>query len=489
VFDIRPKECHTLWSDWARRYGPLFVFRVGTTPILTVADAELIQHLLRDRPERLRRWRKMEEIAREIQGNGLFTAEGARWRRERKFVMHALNSAHVREFIPRLEQVVGRLRRKWWRSALSGMAVDVHADLMRFTVDVTTGLVFGRDLNTLEERIDPIQDHLDKIFPAIARRQTALFPYWRYVRLPKDRELDAAVAQVRKVLDGLIADARSRLDATAAAGRRANNFLEALVAAQEQGEPAFDDDEIANNLMTLLLAGEDTTANTLSYMIHFLMEQPGAQAALQREIDDVLQASDGGWQDPGMVERLRYAEAVANESMRLKPVGAHLFLEPNEDIVVGDVRVPRGTPVLVLNGHVGSQEENFTGAEQFRPERWLEDVERKGEVHNVKAFMPFGSGPRFCPGRQLAMLQIKMVLAMLCRDFEVVKPADAEPLRDIYNFTVGPVNVRAVLRPRWAVRLGIDLDLRSQDRRTQNRPIPFPDRRVGERRKARAVTP
>jgi cytochrome P450 len=479
VLDITPKECHILWADWARGYGPLFVFRVGTTRILTVADAELIQQLLRERPERFRRWRKMEEIAREIQGNGLFTAEGARWRRERKFVMHALNSAHVREFIPRLEQVVGRLRRKWWRAALSGVPVDAHFDLMRFTVDVTTGLVFGRDLNTLEERVDPIQNHLDKLFPAIARRQTALFPYWRYVRLPRDRELDAAVAQVRTVLDRLIAEARSRMSA----GSKPCNFLEALVSAQEQGEPAFDDDEISNNLMTLLLAGEDTTANSLSYMMHFLMEHPEAQAALQAEVDELLGASDRPWQEAGTMERMRYAEAVANESMRLKPVGAHLFLEPNEDVAVGGVRVPRGTPVLVLNGHVGSLEDNFTRATEFRPERWLEDVERRGEVHNLKAFMPFGSGPRFCPGRQLAMLQIKMVLGMLCRDFELVKPPDAEPLRDMYNFTVGPVNVRALLRPRRAVRLGIDLDLRAGERRIHARPIAFANRRVGDRRK------
>lgn len=485
ALQIKPRECHRLWGGWAEQFGPLFVFRVGSTRILAVANADLIQQLLRDRPERVRRWRKMEEIAREIEGNGLFTAEGTRWRRERKFVMYALNAGHVRGFIPRLEQVVGRLRRRWWQAALAGAPVDVHADLMRLTVDVTSGLAFGRDLNTLEEKADPIQTHLDKLFPAIARRQTALFPYWRYVRLPQDRELDAAVAEVRRVIDGLIEDARARLAADATATPR--NFLEALVAAQEHGEQGFSNDEIANNVMTILLAGEDTTANSLSYMMHFLMEHPRVQAALQAEVDAVIGAGEQPWQDPATPDRLRYAEAVANEAMRLKPVGAHLFLEPNEDIQVADVFVPRGTPVLVLNGHVGSQEENFTDAAEFRPERWLDNVEAHGGVHNMKAFMPFGSGPRFCPGRQLAMLQIKMVLAMLCRDFEVVLPPDAEPLEDIYNFTVGPVNVRALLRPRRAIRPGLDIEFRQADRRVASRAIPFAERRVAERRRPAKV--
>jgi cytochrome P450 len=487
VLQIQPRECHRIWGAWAERYGALFVFRVGATRILTVADAELIQQLLRDRPERIRRWRKMEEIAREIQGDGLFTAEGPRWRRERKFVMYALNAGHVREFVPRMEQVVGRLRRKWWQAALARTPVDAHADLMRLTVDVTSGLAFGRDLNTLEEQVDPIQKHLDKLFPAIARRQTALFPYWRYVRLPQDRELDAAVADVRRVIDGLIADARQRLASDVALRAKPRNFLEALVAADERGEPAFSDDEIANNVMTLLLAGEDTTANSLSYMIHFLMEYPRVQATVQEEVDRVIGAAEHPWQDPATPDRLEYVEAVANEAMRLKPVGAHLFLEPNEDIQVADVFVPRGTPILVLNGHVGSQSDNFSDAAEFHPERWLEHVERRGDVHNMKAFMPFGSGPRFCPGRQLAMLQIKMVLAMLCRDFEVVAPDDAQPLQDIYNFTVGPVNVRALLKPRRAIRRGVDVEFRTRERRLETRAIAFPDRRAGDRRKRAAA--
>jgi cytochrome P450 len=479
ALQLKPKECHILWSQWAEKYGPLFVFKVGPTRILTVADAETIQQLLRDRPDRVRRWRRMEQIAREIEGNGLFTAEGERWRRERKFVMYALNAGHVRDFVPRLEQVVGRLRRKWWRAALRQEPVDAHADLARLTVDVTSGLAFGRDLNTLEDQVDPIQNHLDKLFPAIARRQTALFPYWRYIRLPQDRELDAAIAEVRRVIDGLIEDARLRVTD----GAKPRNLLEALVTARQQDEKQFDDDEIANNVMTLLLAGEDTTANSLSYMIHFLMENPHVQAAAQREVDHVIGGAERPWENPGTPDRLKYLEAIANEAMRCKPVGAHLFLEPNEDILVRDVLVPKGTPILVLNGHVGSQEENFTQAATFRPERWLEPVEERGDAHNIKAFMPFGSGPRFCPGRQLAMLQIKMVLAMLCRDFEVQRPDGAEPLRDIYNFTVGPVNVYTLLKPRRAVRFGIDVELRIAERRMRSLSITFPERRRADRRR------
>ena len=123
ALDIKPKELHRLVSGWAERFGSMYVFRVATTRILTVSDVETIQQLLRDRPERFRRWRKIEQIAADIKADELFTAEGENWRRQCKFLMHALNAIHVREFIPRLEKVVGRLRRRWWREVMAGRTV------------------------------------------------------------------------------------------------------------------------------------------------------------------------------------------------------------------------------------------------------------------------------------------------------------------------------------------------------------------------------
>ena len=492
ALDIKPKELHRLVSAWAEQFGPLFVFRVATTRILTVSDAETIQQLLRDRPDRFRRWRKIAGILADIKADGLFSAEGAKWRRQRKFIMHALNASHVREFNPRLEKVAGRLRRRWWRAAMAGRSVNVHADLMRLTVDVTSGLAFGKDINTLEEIADPIQKYLDKMFPAIARRQTALYPYWRYIQLPKDREVTNAVNAVSRFIDGLITETRARLAAIPELRARPSNLLEVLVAAQDNDDEGPSDDEIAANVMTLLLAGEDTTANTISYMIHYLMENAHVQAAVQEEVDRVFGVADQAWQDPNTPDQLKYIEAVADEAMRCKPVGGHLFLEPNEDVQIQDVFVPKGTPILALNGHVGTQEANFSQANEFRPERWLHAAEESAEertgAHNTKAFMPFGAGPRFCPGRQLAMLQIKMVTAMLCRDFEVSRPKDAPPMEEIYNFTVGPTHVYATMSPRRSIRGGIDIEFREKDRRANVLSIDFPERRVAERRKQDTAT-
>lgn len=504
ALELEPTELHRLVSRWADHYGQMFAFKVATQRIVVVADPETIQSMLRERPGLFRRWRKLETIATDIKADGLFTAEGTDWRRQRKFVMYALNAGHVREFIPRLEEVTGRLRRRWWQAALAGTPVDVRGDLMRFTVDVTSGLAFGRDINTLEEQTDPIQNHLDKIFPAVARWLPAPFPYWRYLKSAADRETADAVEKVGKLIDALIAETRERLAASLELRAKPTNLLEALVAAHDSDEGGPSDEEIAANVMTMLLAGEDTTANSIAYMIHFLKEYPQVQAAVQEEVDRVFGMTEQPWEDPGTADKLRYIEAFANESLRCKPVAGYvLFLEPNEDMQIQDVFVPKGTPVFALTGYPGTQEANFEDAKAFRPERWLQPVEPAGcphsagsnnsgshnsASHNTRAFMPFGSGPRFCPGRQLAMLQIKMVISMLCRDFEVRHQQDAPALQDAYNFTVGPTNVSAVLHPRRPVRRGTDIELRIGERRSLVIPIAFSERRIHGRRSADAAS-
>ena len=104
--------------------------------------------------------------------------------------------------------------------------------------------------------------------------------------------------------------------------------------------------------------------------------------------------------------------------MRLRP-SRRSFGRATADTIIGDVHVPKHNPVNVLTAHVAMAADNFSDSKSFRPERWLAAARRSADGHNTQAFLPFGAGPRFCPGRHLAMLEIKMVAAMLCRNFEL----------------------------------------------------------------------
>jgi cytochrome P450/nitrite reductase/ring-hydroxylating ferredoxin subunit len=436
---------HEILERWAREFGGPFTYRVGMHRVLALFEPALNEQVLRARPETFRRASTLEPIFQEIGVAGVFSAEGAEWRGQRKLAMHALSSRHVRGFYATLASVLRRLRTRWEAKARAGAALDIADELKRFTVDSTTLLVLGHDVATIGGDDDVIQRKLEHVFPALNRRLFAVLPTWRWVRTPSDRRLDRAVAELRVWLQRLLEEARGRLAADPTRAAHPENFLESMIVSRDAEGRPFDDEIIFGNLLTMLLAGEDTTAYTLAWAVHHLCEAPDAVARLRAESDAVL-AGDVAPDSLDAVGRLTYAGAVANETMRLRPVAPLMLFEANHDTMVGDIPVPKGQWVTLLTRPPAVDRAHFADPEQFRPERWLEESSGVGP-HEPSAHMPFGSGPRICPGRSLALLEMKLVLAMLYGAFDVERVGEGAAVQEQFSFTMSPAGLR--------VRLGL----------------------------------
>lgn len=447
ALQFEPSQMHSAFERWQHRYGNLYRLRLGRQPALVLSDPAAIAALLRDRPDTWRRWHVVESIIAEAGIDGVFSVEGDAWRRQRRLVMQAFDPAHLRRFFPSLARVTGRLHRRWMSAARSGAEVDLQADLMRYTVDVTAGLAFGSDVNTLEAKREVIQQHLDKVFPMVQRRMNAPFPYWRYIRLRADRAFDRHLGQIHAAIRGFIEDARARIAREPSLRRTPSNLLEAMIVAHDADSGALTDRELAGNVFTILLAGEDTTANSLAWTIHLLFEHPDAWRRVVAEADVAL----GPEAVPTRFEQLAgfgFAEACLNEAMRLRPVAPIIGLESNRETSVLDVRVSARTPVFCLMRPAAVDGQNFDDPLQFRPERWLDSGDAGAGLKSARrATMPFGAGPRLCPGRYLALQEMKMVLAMLARSFTLqrVGTRDGEELRERMSFTMAPVGLRMSL--------------------------------------------
>ncbi len=452
LLQIERSRVHQDIEAWARQYGPSFRMRFGPTEFLVVTDHEAIVRLLRDRPDGVARLGRTAEIGVELGFNiGLFDAEGEAWRRQRRMVMASFAPAHVRSYLPSLHKVTRRLQGRWERAARGGADIDLQADLMRYTVDAIAGLAFGAEVNTLESDSEVIQQHLDKVLPALFKRSFSLLPWWRLVRSPQDRRLERSVAALKEAIAGFIGAARARLRDDPARRAQPANLLEAmLVAADEPGSDVGDAD-VAGNVITLLLAGEDTTANTLAWMIHLMHRHP---EVLRRAQDEVRRlAPEAGPVTLEQMDALPYLDACAQETMRLKPVAPFLPLRTLRDTTVGDVRVPAETFVWCVLRHDSVAERHFPQAESFRPERWLPDGGPAQALSSAKRIaMPFGAGPRVCPGRYLAMLEIKMAMVMLLNRFDIesVDTPEGGPARELMAFTMSPIGLRMRLRERSA---------------------------------------
>jgi len=267
-------QFHTQLERWADEHGPFYQIRIGPSRFLVTYDVNAAQTLLRDRPALFSRRERLEQVFAELGFNGVFSADGDNWRRQRKIVITALNSAHLHSFYAAMRATTERLERRWRAAADTGAVVDLTADLMRYTVDITTQLAFGIDFNTLETDGPVIQQHLDKVFPGLNRRLASPIPYWRLVRLAQDRELDHAVQSVQAQIKDIIAACRQRLAVQPDLRAAPSNFLEAMIVAQEAEQLPFSDADIIAIVFTLLLAGEDTTANTLAWAMKLFIDHP-----------------------------------------------------------------------------------------------------------------------------------------------------------------------------------------------------------------------
>lgn len=450
ALQFKAEFMHQKLEQWSAQFGPLYKVKLGPQTILVNGDHQAVAAALRDRPEGFSRSSRVAKVGMEMgMPPGLFGSNGESWRRQRRMVMAAFDPAHVKRYYPAMQKVAGRLVGRWQAAARDGRVIDLQADLMRYTVDTIAGLAFGAEVNTLESDGDIIQQHLDKIFPALFRRLFAPLPYWRFLRLKADRELEQSMAEVLAAVGRFVAQARARLQADPARREQPHNLLEAMIVAADAPDSGIAEAQVTGNVLTMLLAGEDTTANTLAWMIDLLWRHPPMLARATQEVRRV--AGDARTLTLEHLAQLDFVEACAHEAMRLKPVAPILLVQAERDTSVADVAIDKGTVVINLLRRDSVSEQHMPRAAEFDPARWLAEGGPSQQASAAKRLsMPFGAGPRICPGRYLALLEIKLAMAALLGRFDIasVDTPDGQGARECLSFTMMPVGLRMRLRER-----------------------------------------
>jgi cytochrome P450 len=360
--------------------------------------------------------------------------------------MHALTPEVIHRFYPTLVAMTERLQRRWTAAVDASRQPAMLRDLKAYALDVTVGLAMGEDLNSLENESNPLQRDIEFLFNRVARRLTSPIEYWRSFKLPVDRKTDAAVARVQAAAESFVRRARMRLDASPGLREKPSNMLEAMVAERDLPDSGMTDEDLVGNAVVMVFAGEDTTSNTIAWLLHLLCGAPPALARLTTETDTVL-GPDIVLRDHGQLDQLPWLDLCTRESMRLKPVAPMLGFEPIQDLVLGDVYLPAGIVVFPLMRYAFTLDTKLERPSEFLPERWLA---AQGEALDdpARKLLPFGAGPRFCPGRYLAMTEIRLVVSMLARSFSLSPLPGAAPVEEVFTFTMTPSALPVLLQRR-----------------------------------------
>ena len=437
--DLTGSDMHERLKAWAKVYGSIYILWQGQRPIVVLSDPGMMTGVLRARPRSFRRMATIETVCREMGIHSVFSAEGDEWHAQRKLVQSTFNGACLQRFHPTLLTLVEGLRRRWAAAAAAGAAVDVQNDLMHFSLDVITRFTLGYEIDSGAER-GLVHGHLQTILDALFHRVHARQPYWRQDPGEKERELEHALAAVSHHMRQAIARGRARM-ATGGIERPAT-YLEALLAAPSE----YDDAQLLGNAMIMLLAGEDAVANVMTWMFDVLCRYPSVAEALQGDVDAVL----GEATQPTLeqLSQMKYAGAVIDEVCRLWPADESLFMETAIGVTIGGYQLPANTPLFLLIRPSMANSANFSDPQTFSPLRWLRGAGCPSGAHERSAYLPFGSGPRFCPGRGLSYHQAQLVAAMVARHFTVeFAEGDAE-LREEWGFIMAPRGLRVRFRER-----------------------------------------
>lgn len=358
-----------------------------------------------------------------IVGHGLLTSDGDFWLRQRRLAQPAFHRRRIAGFARTMTDAAARMLEQWPADAKSGRTVDVARDMMRLTLEIAGKTLFSVDLTRDAETVG-------RAFAAVNRqfRNFSSHPFGIYLIntswLPGTRRFLHNVAQLDEVVHAIIARRRRQREQ----GRgQTQDLLDMLMDArdEETGE-GMSDRQLRDEVMTIMLAGHETTANALAWTFYLLAKHPPVQARLEEEVDDILAERTPTFQD---VSELTYTTMVLKESLRLYPPAYLLTRTAQDEDKIGGFDVEPGA-ILTLSPYFTHRHPDFwNDPEHFDPQRF--SPQRKAERPRY-AYMPFGGGPRMCIGSNFAMTEATLILAMVAQRYRLRlasdRPVQTEPL-------------------------------------------------------------
>jgi cytochrome P450 len=407
-----------------RDYGDIVWSRFLYVPALFLYHPNEIEYVLATNAKNfVKAMTLRSNFFQRLVGNGLLTSEGEVWKRQRRLTSPAFHRHRIANYADTMVNYTRRLTSTW----REGETRDVHRDMMRLTLEIVVRSLFSAEVSN---DVDHVGETLKQLVKPFAAQATLKWILNNRLPTPEHLKFNRLVKKIDQVIYRIIAERRAH-------DRDEGDLLSLLLQARDEDGSQMDDKQLRDEVMTLFLAGHETTALVLAWTWYLLGSNPDVEKKFHAELDEVIGNREPTFED---LPRLKYTEQIAKEAMRLYPPAYGLGREAINDCEIGGYRVPAGTQVFVFQWVTQRDPRFFDDPLAFKPERWTEEF----EAHLPKyAYFPFGGGPRACVGSSFAMMEMILLLATIGQRYRL------ELVRD------HPVEVYPAmsLRPKHGVKV------------------------------------
>ena len=388
-------------SRIARDYGDIVSTRFFYVPAYFLYHPDHIEYVLATNSKNFIKPLSLRSpFFHRLLGNGLLTSEGDFWRRQRRLAQPAFHRERISAYAQVMVKDTLKLLSNWRDNEIR----DTHRDMMRLTMEIVTHTLFNVDVASDAEKVSSALSILVEPFSSQATLKWILD---NRLPTPGNRRFNRTAAQLDEVIYRIIAERR------ASNKEDQGDLLSILLQAHDEDGSQMTDQQLRDEVITLFLAGQETTALALSWAWYLLAQHPEAEQKLWQELDEVLQ---GRLPQASDMPNLKFTEMIAKESLRLYPPAYVVGREAIEDCEIGGYHVPAKMQVFMPTWVVQRDARFFDAPDEFRPERWTPDFTASLPKY---AYFPFGGGPRVCIGNSFAMMEIVLLIAAIAQKFQL----------------------------------------------------------------------
>jgi cytochrome P450 len=416
----------------AREFGDVAGYRLGPRRSVLVSRPDLIEQVLvTDNRKFIKNFGT--RLLRPTLGNGLLLSEGDSWLKQRRLIQPLFSRQRIDSYGDMIVAATVRQIESWTAEPQR----DLHADMMQLTLNVVTQVLLGAGSEANSQAVNAAAVAIQGDFNS---RFQASFPVPFWLPHPRNWRLRKQVQRLDTILQAVIDERRSRPSGH-------DDLLTRLIQARDEGDQTgMTDRQLRDEMMTIFLAGHETTANALAWTWHLLMRHPQVAARAVQEIETVLA---GRLPTAAEVPQLAFVEQVLLESMRLYPPAYVIGREALEDIEIDGYHVSAGTSVMMSQWVMHHDPRYFSDPDAFLPERWSDNEFRKQIRH---AYFPFGGGPRVCIGNTFAIVEAVLILATILPRFQLAPIGENRPIPPVVAVTLRPRDGVPALATRRGVK-------------------------------------